>query len=174
MKIVPFPGKINKSKSLGTPYVLTEEQVEWLRRYYPNNATGEIGKIMGLARTSVTRIAQRLGIAKDRIVYPQRLREIQLKIIESERRRDRWGLPRRTNLYLPRKAYTKKEIRRRWTAKRRWGYIPGDSMEERYIIFYDEHTKRNRIFEHYCIKNGFRIEERKKVVYVLNQDNDGT
>lgn len=162
MMIDPFPGILSRSNSLGTPYVLTDDQAGWLRRFFPVESTEEIARMMGMHRSSVTRIARRLGIAKDREAYLRRLRDIQLRIVESERRRERWGLPRRTGYHLPTRAYTKKEISRRWNAKRKWGYIPGDKVEERYVIFYDGNTRRNKSFEHYCEKNGFTIKELKR------------
>ena len=158
--IDPFPGTLTRSTTLGTPYVLTDEQEAWLRRWYPVENNAVLAHMMGTSCQTFIRIAKKRGLKKHMEAYSKRMSEIQLKIVESERRRDRWGLPRRTTYHLPWKAYTKKEIRRRWNAKRKWGYIPGDKVEERYVIFYDENTRRNKKFETYCIKAGFEIKEK--------------
>lgn len=160
-EIEPFPDTLLKSKALGTPYVLTEAQAEWLRRYYPDTSTHTLAALMGCSFQSVLRIAKRYGIAKDRQALRKCLSDIQHGIIRSERLRDKWCLPRRTTYYLPCKIYTKREIKRRWKAKKEWGYIPGDYITERFILFYDKQTNRNKKFEANSIKAGFEIKEIK-------------
>ena len=150
---------MTKSKVLGTPYVLNESQAEWLRTYYPYKSTQPLASMMGCMYATVDRIAKRLGIAKDRQALCKRLSDIRHKIVRSERLRDKWCLPRKTTFHLPSRIYTKREIRRRWNAKQKWGYIPGDYVTERFILFYDENTRRNKVFETYCRKAGFEIRE---------------
>lgn len=161
MKIEPFPDTLSKSKAIGTPYVLTEAQAEWLRTYYPNNPSKALSMLMGCSRRTTNNLAKRYGIFKDRVAYPKRLSDIQKKLVESERRRERWGLPRQTNLHLPSKIYTGRELMRRCNSKKKWGYIPGDYITERFILFYDRHTNRNKKFEANSIKAGFEIKEIK-------------
>ena len=162
--IDPFPGTLMRDTVLGTPYLLTEEQEAWLCKWYPIESNAVIAKMMGTATLTIIRMAQRRGIKKDMEAFRQRSREIQLKIVESERRRDRWGLPRRTTYHLRNKLLTPKEIKRRWKAKQR-GYIVADARSEegwrqRYTIWYDEKTRRNKNFETYCKRAGFEIQKK--------------
>lgn len=167
--IEPFPGKLTRSTQWGTPYVLTTEQEVWLRKYYPIEANATITKFLGIRLGTLKTLAKRHGITKDKEALSKILSENQKRLVESERRRERWGLPRKTTYHLPAKKYTKRELIRRWKAKKIWGYIPGDYVEERHVIFYDSQTKRNKKFETYCKKAGFEIKE----IEQQNQDNDG-
>lgn len=163
MKIGPFPGTLQRAKTLGTPYTLTDEQRAWLEKYFPICGDKDLAKAMGCAYMSVRRIAHKLGLAKDRDAMMLRFSAIQKSIIESERRKERWCLERKTNIYIPRKKYTSQQIRRRWQAVKKFGYILADDYSEegghRYVIYYNENTKRNKMFEKYSIKHGFRFEE---------------
>lgn len=159
--IDPFPDTLTRSNTLGTPYVLTDKQEEWLRRWYPVENNAVLAQLMGVSCSTFIRMAKKRGIKKDMETYSKRMSEIQKRIVESERRRDRWGLPRRTTYHLREKKLTKKEIHRRWKAKK-WGYIIIDARSEEgfqrhHTIYYDEHTRRNKKFEIYCIKAGFEI-----------------
>lgn len=163
MKIDPFPGTLERSSSWGTPYVPTEEQAAWLCKWYPVCNNDVIAKMMGIGCSTVIRFAKRMGIVKDKGALSRRYSEIQKKIIESERRRDRWGLPRRTTYHLPHNNLTKREIIRRWKAKKKLGYIVVDARTEewnkRKVIYYDGNTSRSKKFEKYCRKAGFHIKE---------------
>lgn len=86
-------------------------------------------------------------------------RETRRRIEEAERRRNRLGLPRVTNLHRPVYKYTEAQQKRRINALKR-GYILGDFREkfcERYTIFYDEDTERSEKFESNSIAAGFTI-----------------
>lgn len=162
--IDPFPGTLSRSTTLGTSYVLTDEQEAWLVKWYPIETNAILAQMMGVCCSTFIRMAKKHGLRKDMDAFRQRSRQIQLKIVESERRRDRWGLPRRTTYHIRAKKLTQKEITRRWKAKK-WGYIIADARSEegwrqRYIIYYDEHTRRNKKFEIYCIRAGFEIRKK--------------
>lgn len=122
--------------------------------------------MLGIGLSTLKTLAHRLGLTKDKEELSKRLSEGQKRLVESERRRGRWGLPRKTTYHLPTKKYTNRELIRRWKAKMTWGYIPGDYVWERYILYYDSQTRRNKKFETYCKKAGFEIKE-------IIQDNDG-
>ena len=162
MKIDPFPGTLTRARTHGTPYTLTDEQRAWLEKYFPICGDKDIAKAMGCAFMSVRRMAKKLGIAKDRGVMRERFRETAKGIIESERRRDRWGLPRRTNYYLPCKKYTASQIRRRYVAVHKYNYILADDCSDeggsRYCIYFDENTSRNERFEYNSRRAGFDIK----------------
>ena len=79
--------------------------------------------------------------------------------------KDKWrvsvGLEQTTRINLPQFNYTKKEISRRFLAKRR-GYILGDYSErygERFTLYFDKDTKRTELFEKNCMADGFKIME---------------
>ncbi len=163
--IDPFPGQMRRCAAWGTPYILTPEQEAWLRKWYPIEKNDVLALMMGVCHYStIIRLAHKLGLKKDRAAYAKRMSEVQLKLVESERRRGRWGLPRRTTYHLPTRILTKAEIRRRWNAKLR-GYIIADARSEegwwqRHTIYYDENTNRNKKFEIFCKKAGFEIKKK--------------
>lgn len=79
--------------------------------------------------------------------------------------KDKWrvsvGLEQTTRINLPQFNYTKKEISRRFLAKRR-GYILGDYSErygERFTLYFDKDTNRTELFEKNCMADGFKIME---------------
>ena len=162
--IDPFPGTLTRDHSIkGWAFVLTDEQQAWLRMYFPCRPDKPLSKMMGCSYMSLRRIASKLGIKKDREVLRERYSAEMKSLVARERRKDRWGLPRSTNYKLCHKPYTEKEIRRRHNAVSKWGYVLADDCSEgsgnRYVIYYDQDTKRNKKFETYSKKNGFRIEE---------------
>ena len=84
-------------------------------------------------------------------------KETRIAILENEKRRISLGLPRRTNLCIPEVIYTKHQIHKRYSAKRRGyslGYPYGD---ERMMLFYDDDTIRSVQFENNCKDAGFVI-----------------
>ena len=77
-----------------------------------------------------------------------------------ERRRDIYGLERKTNLRLPMNKYTKRQVSHRYNALKRGYYVMLDCSEgsgERYNIYYNEDTKRSQYFEQNLIKDGFKV-----------------
>ena len=61
MKVNPFPGVIaRKSKKI----VLTPEQEDWLRTYYPMMGNARLVKLMGISIFPLYRFAQELGLKK--------------------------------------------------------------------------------------------------------------
>lgn len=128
--IDPFPSKLRREKKPGPPYALTDEQADWLRRYFPVIADRILCKMMGCSYLTLRRMAQRLGITKDRNAIRERYSQIMKEVIKSERRRDHWGLPRRTSLYLPYKKYTASQIKRRYVAVHKFNYILADDCSD--------------------------------------------
>lgn len=161
-KMEKFPGKITRAKTLGTPITLSAEQAEWLCRYYPRESSFEIGREMGCARHAVERLALDLGLEKDRSLLPQRYSASQKKLYDSERRRLRWGLPRKTALKLKEKPYTRLQVQKRWKALTIGYVVDADcDGENRYKIYFNENTKRSKFFERCAVRAGFTIEEWK-------------
>lgn len=157
-----FPGKLTRSKTLGTPFTLSAEQAEWLRSNYPRESTIEIGKEMGCHRQTVVRLAHDLGLEKNRSLLSRRYSTQQKKIYDSERRRMRWGLPRRTTMKLKEKPYTRLQVQKRWKALTIGYVVDADcDGDNRYKIYFNEKTKRSKFFERCAVRAGFTIEEWK-------------
>lgn len=86
---------------------------------------------------------------------------IRKEMIRKERWRSSIGLEQTTRMNLPLFNYTRKEVNRRFLAKRR-GYILGDYSErygERFTLYFDKDTNRTELFEKNCIADGFKIME---------------
>lgn len=164
--IDPFPGTLTRAKVLGTPFILTDEQKAWFERYFPVQSDKDIAKAMGCAYMSVRRMAKKMGLVKDKAAMGRRYSEIQKGVLENERRRERWGLDRRTNIYIPHKKYDHEQLRRRCVAVKRYGYILADDYTDegghRYMIYFDQNTRRNKMFERYSKEHGFNFEEWKE------------
>lgn len=210
-------------------WVLTPEQEEWLRKWFPLVENSRLLKASGMSHSTLHRFAVALGLKKDadalhaimvrtgrknaRMLekngyyaslrgkpgHPesiagtkrrwQLIREGKLPhplevakqksprkykramkekgerrraLIEAEKRRVKWGLPRKTKLHIVAvKPYTHNQSCRRHNATRR-GYILADDCTEgsgnRWVIFFDADTKRSAVFERNGIKDGFRFE----------------
>jgi hypothetical protein len=86
---------------------------------------------------------------------------IRKELIGKERWRSSIGLEQTTRMNLPQFNYTRKEVNRRFLAKRR-GYILGDYSErygERFTLYFDKDTNRTELFEKNCMADGFKIME---------------
>ena len=82
--------------------------------------------------------------------------------IASERRRAKWGLPRKTNLScIVQVPYRRSQVCRRYNAQK-YGYILASDCSEgsgsRFTIYFDDNTQRSQQFERNCIKDGFKFE----------------
>ena len=85
------------------------------------------------------------------------------EMIRKERMRIVYGMERKTKLRnVVACKYTHRQINHRYYALRR-GYIIIDDVSEtgpyRYAIFYDENTKRSKLFERNLVKDGFTVTE---------------
>lgn len=162
--ILPFPGQIIYGGSNGTSIVLTKQQEDWLRRYYPTQLSNHLASLMHIHRTSLTRLAKKLRLTKTSAYYVKKKKQLSEKAknkIHSERLRDKWCLPRQTKYHLPLKPFTTAEIRRRHRAIASGYYVSSDLSEaggERYCIYYDDETIRRPRFESHCKQAGFQIK----------------
>lgn len=88
----------------------------------------------------------------------QRWSEQRTELMRKERLRVNWGLDQETNLRIPYDPYNKKRTSFRNTCKQ-VGYIPGNARihEERWIIYYDDNTRRGAIRERNGQKLGFKF-----------------
>ena len=93
--------------------------------------------------------------------YLKRKSEARRAVWADERRRVRIGLSQKTRLNMPQFPFTRQQANVRYRALN-WGYILGDRREnlgERYIIFYDNNTRRSPIFEQNLDSYGFTLRE---------------
>lgn len=60
----PFPGILTRSKLNGSPYVLTPEQQAWLCRWFPETENARLAKAMGVAQSTMHRLARGFGLTK--------------------------------------------------------------------------------------------------------------
>lgn len=67
-KITPFPGQMQKQpgKHNSMTYVLTDEQEAWLCRWFPEVENKILAGMMGIAQSSVNRLASKLGLVKSK------------------------------------------------------------------------------------------------------------
>lgn len=96
--------------------------------------------------------------------YENRMRqrgEQRKKLIEAEKRRIVYGLPRKTRLrMIVLKPYTRSQCDHRWNALKRgyWVYEDcGEQSGERYNIYFDKDTRRSALFEANLRKDGFNV-----------------
>lgn len=162
--IQPFPNEVKYGGNNGTTIVLTREQDKWLCLFYPTTLNKKLASMMGIDRTTLTRIAKRLGLTKSHAYYQAKnelLSEQAKRLIEKERKRDSWGLTRHTKYHLPQKPFTRKELMRRHKALEK-GYVLSPDLTDdggkRHTIFYDNETKRSPRFEANCLLAGFQIK----------------
>lgn len=67
MKVDPFPGKLEKKLvHYAYKYVLTEEQRQWLIRWFPEEQNGVLMEISGITHSTLHRFARELGLKKSK------------------------------------------------------------------------------------------------------------
>ena len=71
MNIEPFPNKLIRSNGHGMPVLLSDEQKEWLRKYYPITSDQKLAHLMGIAYMTVRRMAAKMGLSKDKALLLQ-------------------------------------------------------------------------------------------------------
>lgn len=223
MDMDKFPGTLNRVRPYGR-IVLTPEQEEWLKAWYPTIENVRLMKVSGMSHSTLHRYARQLHIVKsekglkgimqrqakrakrineengwydslrgrapspqcqagyqeyihsDRYKHPMTLMKEQhpkkykqllekrskhrKELIRKEKLRIMRGLPQKTKLTTPLVMcrYTRSQIWRRYNALRRGYFLSTDKSEaggERYLIFYDDDTRRAKQFEKNCIADGF-------------------
>lgn len=166
--MTPFPGELQKVVSKAHPYMLTDEQQEWLRDTFPVTENIHIVRAMGISYPTLYKLAKRYGLKKsDDGMNAIRKRQGEWHKRQCRQERLRLlggGQPREcTNIRLV--AFTKSQISRRNKAVKLYGYIVTsghemhDNHPDRWVIFYDRHTKRSKSFESNGQKDGFIFKE---------------
>lgn len=226
----PFPGIATRATCSGQPFVLTDEQIEWLKKWFPTVENKRLSKASGMCEGVIHRLARKFGLKKSekglhqimmrqskvckrtcekngyydslrgrkpseatmagtrkmwkdiregrrehpfsvlKKMNPKRYKQFmankskeRLESIRKEKLRMMYGLERKTRLktvvLVP---YKRSQIAHRFAALRRGYLLDVDCSEGspgRYVIYYDDQTKRNAKFEENCIKDGFRFEK---------------
>lgn len=104
---------------------------------------------------------------------PQRYEEIcrragerRREFIRKEYRRMLYNLPRKTKFtFMVLNKYSSSQISHRYNALRRGYFVMDDCSEEggeRYNIYYNEDTRRNKLFEKNLVKDGFKVIDATK------------
>lgn len=165
----PFPGKVVKDFTIKChPYALTDEQVAWLREVFPVTENIAIIRAMGISYPTLYKLAKRYGLKKS---------DEGLQAIRQRQRDWHMRMNRQTRIHLMSgqqtgrcqnvriKPFTKSQVCRRNKAVHLYGYIVTEGHQardhdpDRYIIYYDENTRRSAKFEANCKAAGFNIKE---------------
>jgi hypothetical protein len=165
----PFPGEVRKDYTIKChPYALTDDQVEWLSETFPVTENIAIVRAMGISYPTLYKMARRYGLSKTE----EGLQAIRQRQTEWHKR-----MNRQTRLHLMSgqqtgrcmnvriKPYTKLQVDCRSKAVRIYGYIVTEGHQardhdpDRYVIYYDDKTRRSAKFEANCEAAGFNIKE---------------
>ena len=161
----PFPGELQKAKSRSHPYVLNDEQKEWLRETFPVTENRNIMKVMGVSWPTLLKWAQEMGLVKTE----EGMKAIRERSGKEHRRMCKYykmlllsGQTITKCKNLRRQPYTQRQVDIRRSALDR-GYLLNEDISEgsrgRYAIYYDDETKRSERFEETCKRYGFRVEK---------------
>ena len=170
MDIDPFPGTKHMRRDGKNPpkYILTHEQEAWLRKWHPCIENRVLQQMSGFSHSVLARFIKELGLKKDGEGFrqiKQRFSEHRKRLIKSERRRLMWGMKQQTKIYVALKPYNFAQLSCRAHALEK-GYVLSTDYKEgspyRWIIYYDNDTPRDEVFERNCNKNGFMVKEWKE------------
>ena len=161
----PFPGELLKEKSRSHPYVLNDEQKDWLRETFPVTENREIMKVMGVCWPTLFKWSQEMGLTKTE----EGMKAIMERTHKKHRRMNKYhkmlllsGQMITKCKNLRRQPYMRRQVEVRCSALDR-GYLLDENISEgsrgRYAIYYDDETKRSDRFEATCKRYGFRVEK---------------
>lgn len=144
--------------------VLDEAQRDWLRETFPVTENNIVCRMMGISWPTLYRLAHDLGISKT-VEGMKAIRKRQgewhsRKVRQEKLRLLGGGRPMEcTNVRL--QPFTKGQVGRRHRAVSRYGYIiteghvMHDCHPDRWVIFYDDGTRRSQRFEENSRGGGF-------------------
>lgn len=154
---------MQKVVSKAHPYILTDEQKDWLRETFPVTENRKIMEVMGISWPTLHKLAHELGLRKSE----EGLKAIRQRKCEEHKRMNRHHklllmsgqkLTRCTN--LRQQPYTKRQVDLRRSALDR-GYLLDEDISEgspgRYAIYYDDETPRSARFEETCRQHGLTV-----------------
>lgn len=144
--------------------VLDEAQREWLHETYQVTENASVCKAMGVSRPTLYRLVKELGLWRSadglrEIKRRQGRRHHRMVLVERLRRMGGERPERCGNIRVV--PFTSAQAMCRHNAKHRHGYLVAngyvmrDGHPDRYVIFYDEGTRRSERFEANCREKGF-------------------
>lgn len=136
-------GKFAKSKWL--------ERAEYIRNHFYDKSFAEIGKVLGISKWSVSRIAGQIGFKRTEKETSHVSSRVRGELIRRERRRMIFGLEPLTNIKV---VTNRARIRLRSRLKAK-GYIVSD---ERNVMYYPSDLERQPRQESVGIKLGLKFK----------------
>ena len=144
--------------------VLDEAQREWLRETFPVTENAAVCMAMGVSRPTLYRLVKEMGLRRSsdglREIKRRQGRRHHRMVIAERMRMMGGGRPERCgNIRIV--PFTSVQVMCRHNAKRNHGYLVadgygmGDGHPDRWVIFYDEGTRRSERFEANCREKGF-------------------
>ncbi len=164
----PFPGRLRRAHDGYHPYILNEDQQEWLRETFPVTENHIVARAMDVSYPTLYRLTKTYGIRKSeegKKAIMQRQGEWHRRMNNQAKLSLLGGNTPRNCHNVRLKPYTKQQVLSRHKAVKLYGYIvyDGNGMSEndadRYAIFYDDNTRRIAQFEETCAKHGLTIKE---------------
>ena len=162
-----FKRELGLEKKMKT---IRHKQAQWAKRICEENGYYESmrGKAPCEAAMEATRQLRASGWHPMQVVRKNKRRyqrlmekrsEKRKELMRKERLRVDWGLEQHTKLNLPYDPYGLKRTAFR-NCCRQVGYIPGNARKqsERWVIYYNEQTKRGELREKHGIALGFKFE----------------
>lgn len=160
MKINPFPGVVTKKSRV---FVLTQDQEDWLRTYYPLICNNLLMELTGLSSHTLLRFSRKFGLKKS-LDGMHAINEQRSKTLKETNRKERlrlmYGMKRKHKYYIALKPYRRSQLQHRHGALQRGYLLAEDCSEqggERWNICYDSDTQRSERFERNLIKDGFHV-----------------
>ena len=158
-----FPGILKKD---GRRWVLNDEQRAWMERYYPVTVNRDMCQALGISKRSLERIKGRLGLSKGAEGMKKTREEAGRLCSETERnlgkaevRREIMGLTRKTRWHVVMNKFTISQKNHSHQAFIKGYILPdGHDLKNRYVIWWDEDTKRGERFESNLARNGFVVK----------------
>lgn len=158
-----FPGVLKKD---GRRWVLNDEQRAWMERYYPVMVNRDMCQALGISKRSLERIKGRLGLSKGAEGMKKTREEAgrlcsatERNLRKAEVRRQMMGLMRKTRWHVVMNKFTISQKNHRHQAFIKGYILPdGHDLKNRYVIWWDEDTKRGERFESNLVRNGFDVK----------------
>lgn len=158
-----FPGVLKKD---GRRWVLNDEQRAWMERYYPVMVNRDMCQALGISKGTLQYIKVRLNLRKSAEGLKKTRREAgrlcsatELNLHKAEVRRQMMGLTRKTRWHVVMNKFTTSQKNHRVRAFAK-GYILPDRQDfkNRYVIWWDDDTKRGERFEINLARDGFVVK----------------
>lgn len=141
------------ARKLGLSKEPVEENVEWIKhvlRHFHNRSFGEMAAELGVTKTTIHRIASKLGLKRTREENASVNSRVRCEMIRRERRRAIFGLEPVTNI----KVFTNRPRILLRAKLKAVGYIVG---KERNILYYTGNLKRRIQMEARGVKLGLHF-----------------